>query len=51
MKQTNPPANWLQNSRKDLVEEYGALHEPEKAAKFQAELADADSKALAASNK
>jgi serine/threonine-protein kinase len=51
MKQTNPPANWLQNSRKDLVEEYGALHEPEKAAKFQAELAGADSKALAASNK
>jgi serine/threonine protein kinase/tetratricopeptide (TPR) repeat protein len=51
MKQTNPPANWLQNSRKDLVEEYGALYEPEKAAKFQAELADADSKALAASNK
>jgi hypothetical protein len=49
-KQTNPPANWLQNARKDLVEEYGALHQPEKAAKFQAELAAAD-KALNASNK
>jgi serine/threonine protein kinase/Tfp pilus assembly protein PilF len=51
MKQTNPPANWLQNVRKDLVEEYGALHQPEQAAKFQAELADAQSKALSASNK
>ena len=40
MKQTSPPATWLQNARKDLVEEYNALHQPEKAAKFQAELAD-----------
>ena len=39
MKQTNPPATWLQNARKDLAEEYSALHQPEKAAKFQAELA------------
>jgi len=38
-KQTNPPANWLQNARKDLAEEYDALHQPDKAAKFQAELA------------
>jgi serine/threonine-protein kinase len=51
IKQTDPPANWLQNARKDLVEEYGALRQPEKAAKFQAELAAADGKALAASNK
>jgi serine/threonine protein kinase/tetratricopeptide (TPR) repeat protein len=51
MKQSSPPANWLQNARKDLVAEYGALHQPEKAAKFQAELADAQSKALNASNK
>jgi serine/threonine-protein kinase len=50
MKQTNPPANWLQNARKDLVEEYSALRQPEKAAKFQAEMAAAD-KALNASNK
>jgi serine/threonine protein kinase/tetratricopeptide (TPR) repeat protein len=40
MKQTSPPATWLQNARKDLVEEYNALHQPEKAAKFQAELSD-----------
>jgi serine/threonine-protein kinase len=50
-KQTNPPANWLQNARRDLVEEYGALHQAEKAAKFQAELAAAESKTLNASNK
>jgi eukaryotic-like serine/threonine-protein kinase len=40
MKQPSPPATWLQNARKDLVEEYQALHQPEKAAKFQAELTD-----------
>jgi serine/threonine-protein kinase len=51
MKQTSPPANWLQNVRKDLVEEYDALHQPEKAAKFQAELADAERKTLNASKK
>jgi eukaryotic-like serine/threonine-protein kinase len=50
MKQSNPPANWLQNARKDLVEEYGALHQPDKAAKFEAELTDAD-KPLSASKK
>ncbi len=50
MKQTSPPANWLQNVRKDLVEEYSALHQAEKAAKFQAELAAAD-KTVNASNK
>jgi eukaryotic-like serine/threonine-protein kinase len=50
MKQSSLPSNWLENARKDLVTEYGALHQPEKAAKFQAELATAD-KALAASNK
>jgi serine/threonine protein kinase/Tfp pilus assembly protein PilF len=51
MKQTNPPANWLLNARKDLVEEYGALHQPENAARFQAELDDAQTKALSAANK
>jgi len=50
-KQTDPPATWLQNARKDLVEEYQAMHEPEKAAKFQAEPAAIEGKALAASNK
>ena len=51
MKQTNPPANWLLNARKDLVEEYGGLHQPENAAKFQAELAAAVSNAQDASRK
>jgi serine/threonine protein kinase/tetratricopeptide (TPR) repeat protein len=50
MKQSNAPSNWLENARKDLVEEYGALHEPDKAAKFQAELAEADN-TINASNK
>jgi eukaryotic-like serine/threonine-protein kinase len=50
-KQTSPPATWLQNARKDLVDEYQAMHEPDKAAKFQAELAAGNDKALAASNK
>ena len=50
VKQTNPPASWLENARKDLVTEYGALHQPEKAARFQAELTAAD-KTLNASNK
>jgi len=51
MKQSSPPANWLLNARKDLVEEYGALYQPENAAKFQAELDDAQTKALSAANK
>jgi serine/threonine-protein kinase len=51
MKQSSPPANWLENARKDLVAEYGALHQPDQAEKFRAELADSQSKALSASNK
>ena len=51
VKQANPPANWLQNARIDLVEEYAAQHQAEKAAKYQAELAAADSKPLETSNK
>jgi len=46
IKQTNPPETWLQNASKDLVEEYRALHQPEKAAKFQAEQAAAETKTL-----
>jgi len=38
MKQTNPPANWLNKARTDLEEEYDALNKPEQAAKFRAEL-------------
>jgi serine/threonine-protein kinase len=51
MKTTNPPATWMENARKDLVEEYEALHQPEKAVQFRAELADSESKALTASKK
>jgi serine/threonine-protein kinase len=51
MKKTHPPANWLENARKDLVEEYGALHQPVQAAKFQAELAAAESSTLEAGKK
>jgi serine/threonine-protein kinase len=38
MKQTSPSVSWLQAARNDLVEEYNALNQPDKAAKFQAEL-------------
>ena len=38
MKQTNPPANWLNKARTDLEEEYDALNKPEQAGKFRAEL-------------
>jgi serine/threonine protein kinase len=46
MKQTNPPANWLQNARKDLVAEYEALKQPEKAATFRVQLAEVEGKAI-----
>ena len=39
MKQTSPSVSWLQAARNDLVEEYNALHQPDKAARFRAELA------------
>ena len=39
MKKTSPSVGWLQAARNDLVEEYNALNEPEKAAKFRSELA------------
>jgi serine/threonine-protein kinase len=38
-KQMSPTVSWLQNARKDLVEEYEALRQPEQANKFRAELA------------
>jgi eukaryotic-like serine/threonine-protein kinase len=37
IKQMDPNVSWLVNARKDLVEEYTALHQPEKAAQFRAE--------------
>jgi len=44
-KQATPPGVWMQYSRTDLAEEYDALHQPEKAGKFRAELAASESKA------
>ena len=38
-KQTSPSAKWLQEARQDLAGIYDALNEPEKAAKFRAEVA------------
>jgi len=35
MKQTSPAASWLQSARKELVNVYEALNEPEKAAAFR----------------
>jgi len=35
--QTSPSVSWLQAARKDLVEEYTALHEPDSAARYRAE--------------
>lgn len=39
MKQANPGTSYLRAARKDLATEYDALGQPEKAAKFRAELA------------
>lgn len=38
-KQASPSVSWLKSARQDLVAEYDALHQPEKAKKYQAELA------------
>jgi serine/threonine protein kinase/Tfp pilus assembly protein PilF len=38
-KQSKPTVSWLQSARKDLVTIYDALGDPEKAARFRAELA------------
>jgi eukaryotic-like serine/threonine-protein kinase len=48
VKQTN--ANWLARARQDLVEEYTALNQPEKAAKIRAEIATAKSTTSAVKN-
>jgi len=44
IQQMDPKVTWLVNARKDLVEEYGALKQPDQAAKFQAELVAAGAK-------
>jgi serine/threonine-protein kinase len=38
-KQTSPSISYLRAARRDLVAEYGALNQPQEAARFQAELA------------
>ena len=50
-KQSNPPQIWLQNARTDLSEVYDALHQPDKASKFRAELAANETKATEVSRK
>jgi serine/threonine-protein kinase len=50
-KQTTPPAIWMQFARTDLSEIYEALHQPEKASRFRAELAAADAKSPEISRK
>jgi eukaryotic-like serine/threonine-protein kinase len=37
--QMDPKVSWLTNARQDLVQEYDALHQPQQAAKFRAEIA------------
>ena len=51
IKQMDSKASWLVKARQDLGDEYGALNQPEKAAQFQLEVADAQSKALDTSKK
>jgi serine/threonine protein kinase/tetratricopeptide (TPR) repeat protein len=43
--QMDPKVSWLVNARKDLVEEYEGLKQPEQAAKFRAEIAANEAKA------
>jgi serine/threonine protein kinase/Tfp pilus assembly protein PilF len=43
--QMDPNVSWLVNARKDLVEEYEGMKQPEQAAKFRAEIAAHDAKA------
>jgi len=40
-RQPSAPDHWMQNARTDLVSEYEALHQPEKAAKFRSESLEA----------
>ena len=50
-RQTDPRVSWLVDARKDLVAAYDSLGQPEKAAKFRAELADTASKAVSAAKR
>lgn len=50
-KQTSPNANWVLRARQDLLQEYGALNQPQKAAKVRAEmLADEQAPSMASKN-
>ena len=42
--QMDPKVSWLKNARKDLVEEYDGMKQPEQAAKFRAEIAANETK-------
>jgi len=41
-RQTSPSTSFVRAARQDLVADYDALNQPEKAAKFRAELASAE---------
>jgi eukaryotic-like serine/threonine-protein kinase len=44
IKQMDPKVTWLVSARKDLVEDYDALHQPEKSAKIRTEIAALETK-------
>jgi eukaryotic-like serine/threonine-protein kinase len=44
VKKMDPNVSWLVNARKDLIDEYEALHRPDAAARFRAEQAATSSK-------
>jgi serine/threonine-protein kinase len=44
VKQANPAVTFVQNARKDLVAEYDSLKQPDKAARFVAELTETTKK-------
>ncbi|MGB8013415.1 MAG: serine/threonine-protein kinase [Terriglobales bacterium] len=49
-KQSSPATSFMHAARTDLASEYEALNQPEKASRFRAELADATTKASAATH-
>jgi serine/threonine protein kinase len=50
-RQTSPATSFVRAARKDLAAEYDGLRQPEKAAKYRAELAASENKTLEASKK
>jgi len=51
IKQMEPKVSWLVSARKDLIEEYDSLQQPENAAKFREELAKIQPESQAAARK